>query len=114
MAQTRVDILGKIVRFVKAANSQIDIKKVVLYGSHIKGETDEWSDIDLAVVSDDFKSMTLKERLLLLKKIAWVEGLTEIDALGYSETEFESEHPLDFVVEIKEHGIVVYDKNDSI
>lgn len=32
----------------------IRIRKVVLFGSYVTGKANEWSDIDVALVSDDF------------------------------------------------------------
>ncbi len=110
MAKTRASTLKIINQFVKVAKKQLDIKKIVLFGSHATSKAHEWSDIDLAVVSDDFKDMDFHDRLLLLNRITWDGGMTEIDALGYTSEEFETENPLDLVTEIKEHCVVVYEK----
>ncbi len=110
MAETRAATLKAINQFIKTAEKRLDIRKVILFGSQATGEVREWSDIDLAVISDDFKDMDFRDRLLLLNRIAWDGGVTEVDALGYTPEEFESENPLDLVTEIKEHCVVVYEK----
>ena len=110
MVKRRTSALTVINKFIQAAGKKIDIKKVVLFGSHATGRFHTWSDIDIAVISDDFEGMNKKDRLIMLSKIAWEQKITEVDALGYTEAEFATESPLDLVAEIKEHGIVVYEK----
>ncbi|MDI6716088.1 MAG: nucleotidyltransferase domain-containing protein [Actinomycetota bacterium] len=111
MVKADPSTLNIIDRFIKALSKKINVKKVILYGSHVSGHLHEWSDIDLAVISDDFKEMDVRDRLLMLSKIAWMEQATEIDALGYTEEEFEVDDPLSLASEIKENGIVVYKNN---
>ena len=38
-----------------------------LFGSHAKGKSNQWSDIDLAVVSPDFSEDLHEERLVLMR-----------------------------------------------
>lgn len=47
----------------------IKIKRVILYCSYVWGGHQEDSDIDLVVVSDDFKDMDTWERLMLLGSV---------------------------------------------
>ncbi len=110
MATARATTLEVINRFIKGAEKTIDVRKVVLFGSHATGLFNEWSDIDIAIISDDFEGTDNHERLLRLSKIGWQQEATEIDALGFTQAEFESDDPLSLVTEIKEHGIVVYEK----
>ncbi len=110
MAKARASALRAIQRFMKLADTKINIEKIVLFGSHAMDQAHKWSDIDIAVISDDFKDVDYRDRLLVLSKIAWHQKVTEIDALGYTVEEFESDNPLDLVTEIKKCGIVVYEK----
>jgi predicted nucleotidyltransferase len=34
------------------------VDQAVLFGSHARGRADEWSDVDLAVISPDFARMS--------------------------------------------------------
>ena len=67
-------------------NFNIDSKKIILYGSYAKGNPREDSDIDLIVISDDFKDMNLRERLEILG-IAAGRVFEPIEALGYTPKE---------------------------
>ena len=67
-------------------NFNIDSQKIILYGSYAKGNPREDSDIDLIVISDDFKDMNLRERLEILG-IAAGRVFEPIEALGYTPKE---------------------------
>lgn len=47
-------IRQKIIAFASELEKTVKIKELYLFGSYAKGNSDEFSDIDLAVVSDDF------------------------------------------------------------
>lgn len=64
----------------------IKSRKIILYGSYAKGNPREDSDIDLLVVSDDFKGTNLRERLEILG-IAAGRVFEPIEAMGYTEEE---------------------------
>jgi predicted nucleotidyltransferase len=46
-------IRDKLVRFYETARLSLPIRKVLLYGSHAKGNAGQDSDIDVAVVVDE-------------------------------------------------------------
>lgn len=58
------EITQKISPKIKKFNINSD--KIILYGSYAKGNPREDSDIDLVVISNDFKNMNLRERLEIL------------------------------------------------
>jgi hypothetical protein len=62
-------------------------QKIILYGSYAKGNPREDSDIDLIVISDDFKDMNLRERLEILGIAAGRVFEPTIEALGYTSKE---------------------------
>ncbi len=49
----------------------ISIKEVYLFGSYARGDWLKESDLDLIVVSTDFRNMKFTERLDLVNEIAW-------------------------------------------
>ncbi|EKD56815.1 MAG: hypothetical protein ACD_58C00082G0001 [uncultured bacterium] len=64
--------------------------KIVLYGSYAKGNPNKWSDLDLIVVSPDFKKYSQLKRLILLSKAT--ANLSEsIEAFGYTPEEIPDE-----------------------
>ncbi|MFA5864735.1 MAG: nucleotidyltransferase domain-containing protein [Phycisphaerae bacterium] len=47
--------------------SGLAISKILLFGSHTCGTSHEESDIDIAIISDDFKGKTIFERASMTK-----------------------------------------------
>ncbi len=64
----------------------IRAQRVILYGSYAGGHPREDSDIDLIVISEDFKNINLRERLETLG-LAAGRVFEPIEALGYTEEE---------------------------
>jgi len=85
----------------------IHVKKILLYGSYAAGNPREHSDIDLIVISQDFKNMGLWDRLGLLGR-ARVKLRRPMEILGYTEEEFDAQGRGTFIGdEVKTRGIEV-------
>ncbi len=96
-------------QFLKELQKHIFVNKIIMFGSYVKKQQDKWSDIDLAIISDDFKDVSYLERLVMLGKFAWQAKATVIEALGFTEEEYEHASKLDFLSEIKKNGVVIYE-----
>jgi len=85
----------------------IRAERIVLFGSHATDAASEHSDIDLAVVSDDFKSMDLFRRLELIGvALARAKIMEPIEALAYTQEEYDSQGQGTFVGdEVKSKGV---------
>ena len=79
------------------------IQQVFLFGSYATGNYTEWSDIDLALVSEVFEGTRIHDR----KKIRPItlSISSEIEVLPYSPEDFTSDDP--FVKEILETGVKI-------
>ena len=64
------------------------IKKIILFGSRVKGKTHKWSDFDLIIVSDKFKGIISFKRGSLLYDF-WNYNYP-VDFLCYTPEEFNS------------------------
>src|SRR2546423_1320311 len=61
--KTRRQITTLIHRYVAALEARgIPVERVILFGSHAAGHAQEWSDIDIAVISPKFDALSLLER----------------------------------------------------
>lgn len=81
----------------------INVKALYLYGSRVKGEAGRDSDIDVAIISEDFSgnlSADLKSVLPALKK-----SNVAIEPVFYRPEDFREEDPL--VWEIQHSGVKV-------
>ena len=74
----------------------IKVKKILLYGSYARGKARKDSDIDLVVISDDFKNMDLFERHSLLGR-ARVNISHPMEILGYTEEEISRQKKGSFI-----------------
>jgi len=85
----------------------IRAQRIVVFGSHAAGGADEHSDIDLAVVSDDFERMDIFQRLETIGlALARAKVLEPIEALGYTQEEFDAQDRGTFVADaVKAKGI---------
>ncbi|MCJ7578822.1 MAG: nucleotidyltransferase domain-containing protein [candidate division Zixibacteria bacterium] len=110
MVKEKIENLKEVRRFINRVKKKINIDKVILFGSFVEGKQREWSDIDLAIVSDDFSKMSFHQRLVFLGMLAWQAKVTEIEALGYTLDEYKNATKLDFLGEIKRTGEIIYEK----
>ena len=79
------------------------IQKVILYGSRAKGKARKWSDIDVCVISPNFKNKDPLEYLWLKKTDRDIEAM--ISPVGFRPKDFVDESPL--ACEIKRTGIEI-------
>ncbi len=88
--------------YIIKLSKEIPIKKVFLFGSHAKGSTHKYSDVDLAFFSDYFKDMSRVDgiHLLLLHAMDY-----DIDIEPQPFTWEEYEDPDGIVAEILNTGI---------
>jgi uncharacterized protein len=96
-----INLVKKFLERLKEDN--IKVQKAILYGSYAKGLFDEWSDIDLALVSDDFVGNRVIDKERMIKSI--VDVSTSISPLPYRPEDF-NESDL-FVKEIIKTGIKI-------
>ena len=87
----------------------IHVNRVILFGSYAKGTASEYSDIDIAVISNDFKDKNLLKRLELIgEALARAKIMDSVEVLPYTEEEFNSKREGSFASdEIKVKGIEI-------
>lgn len=107
MAGPGVEIKKLVDRFIAGLQNHITVDRVYLFGSYARDKQSKFSDIDLAIVSQDFKKISPFKRLVFLGKVAWDAKTPMIEAIGYTPEEFSSKSPLEFPSEIRAHGIPI-------
>lgn len=108
MVTTKIDFKSLAQEIAKRLQPQVKLQKVILFGSYARGNPDEWSDFDLALISNSFKRLSHDRRIALL-----VERLKDLDCriepLTYTLDEYERASHLTFLGEIKRTGKVIYE-----
>lgn len=72
-------------------DSNIHILQAYLFGSYTKGNADEWSDIDLALVTDYFMGDSFDFRFMLTKLARSIDP--DIEPHPYLTSEFNESNP---------------------
>lgn len=101
---TREDVNNIILKFIELACEEINIKHVFLFGSYVKGTNTEYSDIDVAIVSDDFEGIPYYDRKRLIKYILKTSDSLELHPFR---TDDFSPETNPFVEEIIKTGIMI-------
>ncbi len=73
-------------------NMNIHIVQAHLFGSYAKGTADEWSDIDLALVTEDFIGDSFDFRFMLAKLARNIDP--DIEPHPYLVSEFNESNPI--------------------
>ncbi len=84
----------------------VNVERVILYGSYALGNQREDSDIDLVIISKDFRKMNLRERLEVLG-IAAARIMKPVEAKGYTPEEIEMTSQASFLKEVLEMGVSI-------
>ena len=95
-----INLIHDYVRHCKERN--IQIKKVILFGSYANGKADEYSDIDIVLVSDQFTDNSyFNWKMLVPVNVKFVD----IEPHPFSSSYFRKGDP--FIDEIKKTGIEI-------
>ncbi len=79
--------------------------KVILYGSYVSDSNWEGSDIDIVVISDDFKYKSYWERIDILSDVIY-EIFAPIEAIALTQDEWDNEDS--FAVDFARNGEVLF------
>ena len=102
----KLGLLEEIEAYLKVLKkNKIKLQKVILFGSFAKNKQKSYSDIDLAVVSEDFEKDVIEAMMTLSKLTIGVADRIEPIALTPKEMK-KKYHPL--IGEIKKYGKVIY------
>ncbi|MDP4116540.1 MAG: nucleotidyltransferase domain-containing protein [Bacteroidota bacterium] len=89
-----------IQQFVSLISTEFPVKYLYLFGSYAKGEQNADSDIDIAVISDNFVGSRFLDREKLAKYI--IKASHDLEIHPFRTEDFTSENP--FVEEIMKTG----------
>jgi len=117
MVASQVDRNKLIKEYVDNLSREIQIDKIVFFGSGARGKLRENSDLDYIVISNDFKKMGFMKRLQLLSHSRiGLSRKVPMDILGYTQEEFKTmakQNVSILLSEAKREGQIVYSKKLS-
>jgi len=102
MVQLPIKIRHTVERYLQTLNQHhIPIREAVLFGSYAKGNETEWSDIDIALVSEIFEGDRIADKDKIRKMTLAISS--EIEVVPFSPSDFNEQNP--FAREILKTGI---------
>lgn len=96
-----IEVAEKFIKLIKSTN--INIEKIIIFGSYARGAGGEWSDIDIAIVSPEFSGIPFYDRKILNPFILKVD--TRIEPHPFKPEDFTEDNG--FVREIIKNGVEV-------
>lgn len=85
----------------------ISVTRLILFGSHARGEADEWSDIDVVVVSPDFDSPDSRDLVNLLWD-ATVATRGHVEPIACGEKRWQEDDGSPVLEMARQEGIVLF------
>lgn len=106
-AEEKINLKKSISQAVEYLKDHFEIDQVILFGSQVSGEAKGFSDIDLAVISPDFKGKCYEDILKVFCDLALKYG-PSVELRPYSTEEVRSARPTNFLGYILKTGKIVY------
>lgn len=100
---SKADLNMVISEFVSLVSDEFPLNEVYLFGSYARGNAREYSDIDLAIVSDKFEGIRFFDKQKLNKYL--LKSSYDIEVHPFKTEDFTIENP--FVKEILETGVKI-------
>lgn len=95
------DINAIVSKFVSLLSDEFPINTAYLFGSYAKGDAREYSDVDLAIVSDKFEGSRFFDKQKLNKYI--LKTSIDLEVHPFRTVDFTDDNP--FVKEIIQTGL---------
>lgn len=93
-----------VARFKERLTKKYQVHTLILFGSHARGEGDEWSDYDFIIVSPDFRGVPFLQRRRGLAAVR--EPGISFDFLCYTPDEYQAKlQQVGIVREAAETGV---------
>jgi uncharacterized protein len=94
------DINYIIQRFISLVSQEYPVRNLYLFGSYAKGNAKDYSDIDIAIVSDKFEGIRFNDREKLAKYL--IKTSYDLEVHPFKTEDFTTDDP--FVEEIIRTG----------
>ncbi|MCX6270367.1 MAG: nucleotidyltransferase domain-containing protein [Bacteroidetes bacterium] len=98
----QAEVIDKVRRYVILVRQQFDISRVVLFGSYAKGNANQYSDIDVALVVKKMDKGFFEVEPVLWKLRRQIDPLIEPVLIE------EDNDPAGFLEEISKSGIEIF------
>lgn len=117
MVTSRSEIVKLTAEYVGVLNRQaISVDRVYLFGSYARGTADQHSDIDLVVISPDFRGKDGWDRAAILARAGHPMFAATgecIEAIARTPEEVAGLHPASFLADVLRNAEPVYQRSPA-
>ena len=110
MAERKTKLKEAISKSVDFLKNHFEIKEVILFGSQLTGKANEYSDIDLVVISPDFEGKSYEQILQVFVEMA-VKAVSNVELHPFTTKDLEQARPTNFLGYVLKTGKVVFRDN---
>ena len=103
MVKSNAQVVKSIKAFARQVAHDYHIDQVILFGSYAKGNARDESDIDVAVISSDFRNKPEMKILMYLSRIATKVDCS-LEAVAFYPEELIDPDPRSFSYQVKRFG----------
>lgn len=82
------------------------VRAVYVFGSHVEGRADKWSDIDVAAFIDGVETWDMQRRARAMTRVQLEAGI-DVEAHLFPGTALDHPEPGSFAKYVLDHGICV-------
>ncbi|MEK6552545.1 MAG: nucleotidyltransferase domain-containing protein [Bacteroidota bacterium] len=100
---SKSDINSIVNKFISLVSDEFPLRRVYLFGSYAKGDAKDYSDVDLAIVSDNFEGSRFFDKKKLNKYI--LKTSVDLEVHPFRTEDFTEDNP--FVKEILQTGLKI-------
>ena len=109
---SKVELENKLNIFVNSVTKVFNIDRIILFGSYVKGNQHEYSDIDIALISEDIDPKRARwENVEYIIEKSNIEYDPDLQLIPFAKESFDNDadSPIgSFIREIKETGKIIY------
>ena len=89
---SKSDINSIVNKFISLVSDEFPLRRVYLFGSYAKGDAKDYSDVDLAIVSDNFEGSRFFDKKKLNKYI--LKTSVDLEVHPFRTEDFTEDNPL--------------------
>jgi len=89
------------------------LRRAYVFGSHLEGRADRWSDIDVAAFMDDVETWDLHQRARVMIEVQREVG-HDVEPHLFSSTALRSPAPATFAEFVIRHGLRIWDEETEV
>jgi len=101
----REEVIKLAKQFVDCASKYLKIKKAILFGSYVRGDFNEWSDIDILIIVDEIDEINPIKRIEKVMDCLMKYSSVEIVILTVKEYKEKKLKNNPIIIECEEIGI---------